>query len=57
MRKLRSLLQRVVGVRGRTLELSYKCMVYPDLIMPMDDELKEIDFYNIKNEDIIYVNF
>ena len=32
-------------------------MVYPDLIMPMDDELKEIDFYNIKNEDIIYVNF
>ena len=57
MRKLRPLLQRVVGVRGHTLELSYKCMVYPDLIMPMDDELKEIDFYNIKSDDIIYVNF
>jgi hypothetical protein len=57
VRKLRPLLQRVVGQRGHDLQLSYICMVYPDLVQQMNDELKEIDYYSLKNDDVIIVNF
>ncbi len=58
VRKLRPLLQRVVkGVKGHELEISYKCMAFPDLVLPMDDELREIGFYNLQDGDVIYVKF
>ena len=57
VRKLRPLLQRIVKVKGHSLILTYKCMAHPDRVFPFDDELKELTFYILKENDIIYVRW
>lgn len=55
--KLRTLLQRVVKMKSHALVLNYKGMAFPDQVFPLDDDLKELTYYSLKDDDVIFVTW
>ena len=56
--KLRGLLTRLIKpARGKTLVLSYASAKNLDFEVPLDNDMRDLFFYNVENGDTIFVRF
>lgn len=56
--KLQGLLTRLIKpARGKTVQLSYTSSKKPDFEVPLDNDMRDLFFYNVESGDTIYVRW